>query len=120
MFILQLVCIIVENEEDIAAFKDYRPPAEEDTLSTSATTETMATTKEDIPLQQLAVTPSPTSAPPTPPSPAPVSLSPQTAGRVFASPYARMLAAEKGINIQVVLTSRVYYTGMNAMCTCML
>jgi len=79
----KLVCIIVPNQEDIAAFKDYQPEAE------------AAPVVAAVPKKQA---PAPTPAAPAPvsaPTPVPV----QSSGRVFASPLARSLAAERGIDL---------------------
>ncbi|XP_034034318.1 dihydrolipoyllysine-residue acetyltransferase component of pyruvate dehydrogenase complex, mitochondrial isoform X2 [Thalassophryne amazonica] len=80
------LCIIVEKESDISAFKDY--------VETGVAEVTMPP-------------PAPTAAPaPTVPSPtpAPASAAPATPrqGRVFASPLAKKLAAEKGIDLTQV------------------
>ena len=91
-----MVCIIVENEEDIAAFKDYV-----DDSPAGATAKPAAT----------AAAPSP----PPPPKPAPAAPQPKPAvspstpqpsftkssDRVFASPFAKRLAAEKGVDLSV-------------------
>lgn len=89
----QLVCIIVENESDVAAFKDF---------------------KDDAPPAAGASAPAPpppkvAAAPPPPPpkaapAPSPTPVPPQkTSGgtRVYASPLAKRLAAEKGLDLSV-------------------
>ena len=88
----------MENEADVAAFKDYQPPSEDDVLSTVDTSETVLTIEETS-----AVTPPVTSTTQTSASTqhVPISLSPQATDKVLASPYARRLAAEKGINLKV-------------------
>ena len=89
----RLVCIIVADEASVAAFKDFK----DDGSSVAAA--------------------APTSAPPPPPPPKPAAAAPPsspastaapsipslaTSGdRVFASPLARRLAAEKGLSLQV-------------------
>lgn len=79
------LCIIVERESDIAAFKDY--------VETGVT---------DV------VAPPPAPAPaaaPAAPSPAPAAAAPPAAprkGRVFASPLAKKLATDKGIDLAQV------------------
>lgn len=95
-FVFQLVCIIVENESDVAAFKDF---------------------VDDTPADAPAVAPSapppkpaPSPPPPTPSAPkvsAPVqSVTPiQIGSRIFASPLAKRLAAEKGLDLSV----SIYY-----------
>lgn len=83
------LCIIVEKESDIAAFKDY--------VETGVT---------DV--SAPAPAPAPAAAPAAAaaaPSPAPTAAAPAAAprkGRVFASPLAKKLAAEKGIDLAQV------------------
>ena len=83
----KLVCVIVENAEDVAAFKDFQGDAAAKPASTQA------------PAQAAA--PAPAAAVPaataTAPSPAAASTD-----RVFASPLARKLAAEQGISLAAV------------------
>jgi len=87
------VCIIVESQDDVAAFKDFV----DDGKSAPAP----------------AAKPSAAPAPPPPPAPSaaapiaqavPVSM-PAPGGRVFASPFARKLAAEQGLDISVFIKS---------------
>lgn len=91
----ELVAILVENEEDIAAFKDYT--GEDDSGASDAPAEPAAP----------AQTPEPAQAPPQPaatPAPTPVATPAQTSSgdRVIASPYARKLAGEDGIDLSSV------------------
>lgn len=92
-FVFQLVCIIVENESDVAAFKDF---------------------VDDAPTDAPAVAPSvpPPKPAPSPPPPAPKVSAPsksvtpiQIGSRIFASPLAKRLAAEKGLDLSV----SIYY-----------
>ncbi|XP_038052134.1 dihydrolipoyllysine-residue acetyltransferase component of pyruvate dehydrogenase complex, mitochondrial-like [Patiria miniata] len=107
----RLLCIIAENESDVAAFKDFEdsgeivsPAAEEAKLPPPPPPSKPATPPPTAP----SPTPPPPSAakpeapvlPPLPPTPRP------TPGqRVFASPLARKLAAERGINLMDVAGS---------------
>ncbi|XP_054989792.1 dihydrolipoyllysine-residue acetyltransferase component of pyruvate dehydrogenase complex, mitochondrial [Sorex araneus] len=86
------LCIIVEKEADIPAFADYRP-----------------TEVTDLKPQVPPPTPPPMA--PVPPTPQPVAPTPSATrpatpagprGKVFASPLAKKLAAEKGIDITQV------------------
>ncbi|XP_040006711.1 dihydrolipoyllysine-residue acetyltransferase component of pyruvate dehydrogenase complex, mitochondrial [Xiphias gladius] len=80
------LCIIVEKESDIAAFKDY-----------------VETGVAEVSIHPPA--PAPAAAPvAAAPSPAPAAAAPAAPrkGRVFASPLARKLAAEKGIDLAQV------------------
>lgn len=90
----KLLCIIVSNEEDIAAFKDF--------------VDTGEAVKPAAPKPPAAAPspPSPAAAPPVtspPPAvssiPSPAASSPSS--RIFASPLAKTLAGEKGINLAV-------------------
>lgn len=89
------MCIIVENENDVQAFKEF---------------------KDDAAPAQAAAKPSPAPAPsparaPAPaPSPSPVAAAPVSfpssslsSSRVYASPLAKKLAAEKGLSLQVYI-----------------
>ncbi|XP_066993208.1 dihydrolipoyllysine-residue acetyltransferase component of pyruvate dehydrogenase complex, mitochondrial [Anabrus simplex] len=86
----KLVCIIVEKAEDVAAFKDFKD---------TAGPPVAAAPKPEAPAAPAAA-PTPAAAPP-PPAAAPVpAAAPAPPGaRVFASPLARKLAAEKGIQL---------------------
>ncbi|CAH1179828.1 unnamed protein product [Phaedon cochleariae] len=82
----KLVCIIVENESDIAAFKDFKddgpaaaPPA---------------------PKAPAAPTPAPAAPAPAAPSSSPPVPAPATGGRVYASPMAKRLAEQRNIRLQ--------------------
>ncbi|XP_032432602.1 dihydrolipoyllysine-residue acetyltransferase component of pyruvate dehydrogenase complex, mitochondrial [Xiphophorus hellerii] len=80
------LCIIVEKESDIGAFKDY-----------------VETGVGDVSMPPPAPAPTPVTAPV--PSAAPAAAAAPAAprkGRVFASPLAKKLAAEKGIDLAQV------------------
>uniref|UniRef100_A0A8C5V3E2 Acetyltransferase component of pyruvate dehydrogenase complex n=1 Tax=Microcebus murinus TaxID=30608 RepID=A0A8C5V3E2_MICMU len=107
-----IICITVGKPEDIEAFKNY-------TLDSSAAPPTQAA---PAPTPAAASTPTPSAQPPgssypthmqvapVPPSPQPLTPTPSAAcpasagpkGRVFASPLAKKLAAEKGIDLKQV------------------
>uniref|UniRef100_A0A8C7MNE2 Acetyltransferase component of pyruvate dehydrogenase complex n=1 Tax=Oncorhynchus kisutch TaxID=8019 RepID=A0A8C7MNE2_ONCKI len=89
------LCIIVEKESDIAAFSDYVETAGAD-VSTPPPAPAPAPVKHTL-------TPSPVVAP-TPAAASPAHVAPATPrkGRVFASPLAKKLAAEKGIDLAQV------------------
>ena len=81
----QTLCVIVKSKDDVQAFENYQP-------SDAA----------------------PAAAPPAPPAPAAPTPQPVTAavagaaavpadGRVLASPFAKKIAAEKGIDLRVCL-----------------
>nr|XP_054761104.1 dihydrolipoyllysine-residue acetyltransferase component of pyruvate dehydrogenase complex, mitochondrial-like [Lytechinus pictus] len=105
----RLLCIIAEEESGIEAFKDFEDPGVIETPPGPP-----APIKESPPAQAAAPppppprpsptsAPAPAAAPATPPRPPPVPMAPPAAGatqgRVFASPLARKLAAERGINL---------------------
>uniref|UniRef100_A0A3P9PWU0 Acetyltransferase component of pyruvate dehydrogenase complex n=1 Tax=Poecilia reticulata TaxID=8081 RepID=A0A3P9PWU0_POERE len=78
------LCIIVEKESDIGAFKDY-----------------VETGVGDVSMPPPAPAPAPTPAPSAAPAAAAAPAAPRK-GRVFASPLAKKLAAEKGIDLAQV------------------
>ncbi|XP_077403461.1 dihydrolipoyllysine-residue acetyltransferase component of pyruvate dehydrogenase complex, mitochondrial [Vanacampus margaritifer] len=83
------LCIIVEKESDIAAFKDY-----------------VETGVAEISTPPPAPAPAavPVASPPTQ-APAPASNAAPRKGRVFASPLAKKLAAEKGFDLAQITGS---------------
>lgn len=89
--VLQLLCIIVENEEDIAAFKDYTDSGE---LAPPAA----SSPRQDAPPPS---TPAAVTLSTQMPPPAMPQAPPQLSGRIFASPLAKKLASEKGIDLVV-------------------
>ncbi|XP_054269137.1 dihydrolipoyllysine-residue acetyltransferase component of pyruvate dehydrogenase complex, mitochondrial-like isoform X1 [Macrosteles quadrilineatus] len=92
----RLVCIIVENESDVEAFKDFK-----DDGSVAAPSKPTTTSAPPPPPPPAASTPPPSApsfAPPSTPSFAPPSAS--SGSRVYASPLAKKLAAEKGLSLE--------------------
>jgi len=83
----EVLCIIAEEESDVDAFKDY-------------------TVQSDEPVPEVAaVTPAPpvSTSIPEVSSPVPsVVAQPPSSGRVFSSPFARLLASEKDIDLKLV------------------
>lgn len=109
----KLVCIIVENEADVAAFKDFK-----DDSPAPAKAATAAATPTEAPAAPA--------APPPPPPPAPVQQAPPPAApkeasaqgtRVYASPMAKRLAEQRQIRLQgkletlYVISVRNYFFG---------
>lgn len=92
----KLVCIIVENESDIAAFKDFK----DDGAAAAAPKPAAAAPAPPAP--------TPVAAPPPPPTPmaAPAAPTPLTAveqkfgDRVFASPMAKRLAEQQKLRLE--------------------
>ncbi|XP_046672330.1 dihydrolipoyllysine-residue acetyltransferase component of pyruvate dehydrogenase complex, mitochondrial [Homalodisca vitripennis] len=90
----KLVCIIVENESDVEAFKDYK----DDGSSAPAAAKPSPTP----------AAPAPTPIPATPPPPTPtyappvVAAAPASTSRVYASPLAKKIAAEKGLSLESI------------------
>lgn len=110
IFLLQLLCIIVENEEDVTAFKDYQPTAADDQLPNSDASEPAAPPPPPPPKPSpAAVAPPPTPAPSkaAPPPAASVSV-PPSGGKAIASPYAKKLAADKGIDLSVSIYRELF------------
>ena len=94
----------MENEADVSSFKDYHPSSEGDVLSISdESSKSMSTSEGPLP-----VTP-PTSTQHQTPQvyrstesvPVHVSSSSPPTDRILASPYARKLATEKGLDLKV-------------------
>lgn len=84
------VCIIVEDEESVAAFKDYKA-----TEGASAPKPAAATPAASAPM--------PVAAPPPAPSPAanrPMTASEQRGDRVYASPMAKKLAEVQQVRLE--------------------
>ncbi|KAK7085320.1 hypothetical protein SK128_010693 [Halocaridina rubra] len=88
----QLLCIIVSDEKDVAAFKDYQPPAEDAAPPAPAAA---------VPPPPPAPTPTPVAAPPPPPPAAPAAAA-SPGGFVFASPYAKKLAGDQNIDLSAI------------------
>lgn len=90
-----LVCIIVENEADVAAFKDYKPEAGAAVVPAPGAP---------------APTPSPAAPSPATPASAPVPSAPAApskapGARVYASPLAKKIAQEEGIELSGMYSS---------------
>ncbi|KAH6935013.1 hypothetical protein HPB50_002962 [Hyalomma asiaticum] len=91
----KLLCILVYNEEDVAAFKNFvddgsaAPPPPKAAAA---------------PPPAAAPTPAAAPPPPAPPMPAAPAAAPTTGpgGRLFASPLAKRLATEQGINLATI------------------
>eukprot|EP00177_Eucheuma_denticulatum_P002323 GFKZ01004166.1.p1 GENE.GFKZ01004166.1~~GFKZ01004166.1.p1 ORF type:complete len:499 (-),score=87.48 GFKZ01004166.1:1887-3173(-) len=94
----KLMAIIVEEKEDISAFKDYVPSEEE----------TDASVEEEAAAPPAAQTPPAVATPPSPtptaaPAAAPSTESATTSLRPLASPLARMTAANAGVGLSNVM-----------------
>ena len=83
--VVQALCIIVKSKDEVKAFENYQVT--------------------DAAAPPAAATAPPVSAPAAPPPAAPAMAAPATTvpadGRVLASPFAKKLAAEKGIDLRV-------------------
>lgn len=96
------MCIIVENESDIAAFKDFV-----DDTPSGASVPTAPSSKPASPAP-VPPTPEPT-VPKAEVPPQSVSFQPfQTGSRIFASPLAKRLATEKGLDLSVRIFTTFY------------
>ncbi|CAG9773862.1 unnamed protein product [Ceutorhynchus assimilis] len=83
----KLVCIIVENEADVAAFKDFK----DDASPVKAAAPTVVAPSPQAPTP---VAPPPVAAPPA------VEQGVASSGRVYASPMAKRLAEQRNIRLQ--------------------
>jgi len=113
----RLLCIITPNEEDVAKFKDYEPPAEAAAAAAPAAPAAAPATPSAEPVAPKVT---PLKPPPAriqgPPSASsqPVGAKPVQGGaRAFASPAAKRVAAERGIDIQQITSG----SGMDGMIT---
>lgn len=104
----KLLCIIVENAEDIPKFADFADDGASAEVEKTAPPPTP-------PSQPKAAAPAPAPAAPAPASsaPAPVVSKPVSGDRPFASPAAKRLAAEKGIDLFQIKSG----SGMDGMIT---
>ncbi|XP_049287983.1 dihydrolipoyllysine-residue acetyltransferase component of pyruvate dehydrogenase complex, mitochondrial isoform X2 [Anopheles funestus] len=93
----KLVCIIVENESDVAAFKDYK-----DTGAAPAKPAAAPAAPSAPAAAPPAPTPPPVSAPPPPPpaAPQPMTAVEQRGPRVYASPMAKKLAEQQRLRLE--------------------
>lgn len=108
------LCIVVEDEADVAAFADFKasdvPAANGPSATPASTPAAPATPAPATAANPPPLPPTPAAPTPAPSSPAPAQDSPAakpaTPGvRVFATPLARKLAAERGIDISLVSPS---------------
>lgn len=90
----KIVAVLVDNKDDIAAFADY---------TGEGGAPAAAPAQEAAPVQEAAQTVQPAASQATPASPVASS-----GDRVFASPLAKKVAAEKGIDL-----SQIHGTGPN-------
>ena len=92
------VAIVVENEEDIAAFKDINVDEFVKSAGEGSSASAPAPSPEPSPAPAPAPTPapSPAPAPASSSSPAPAAAS---GDRVFASPYARLVSAAVSLRV---------------------
>lgn len=99
----KLVCIIVANEGDVAAFKDYVPTPEDDKLVGAKAAAPAPAAPAPAPAAPAPAAPAPAAPAPAAPAPMPaMAVAPAAGGRVFATPYARTLAGEKGVDLRQV------------------
>lgn len=97
----KLLCIIVENEADLAAFKDFK-----DDGAAGDAPKAPETPKAAAPAPAAPAAPSAPATPMYQPPSVPQSAPPTaTAGRVAASPFAKKLAAEQGLDLSGVTGS---------------
>ncbi|KJH53404.1 pyruvate dehydrogenase complex dihydrolipoamide acetyltransferase [Dictyocaulus viviparus] len=96
----KLLCIIVESEDDVAAFKDFKDDgAAVPTPSAAKQPPAPSKSTPPPPPKQAVATQSPPPPAPLPPQP------PVSDGRVSATPYAKKLASEQGIDLGAVAGS---------------
>lgn len=98
-----LLCIMVKDKSHVAAFADYKPTASDSKPSAAAKTPAAAE-----PAKPAAPAPPKSAPPPPPPTPQPqAATTSQPAAkrasgeRIFATPLAKKLAAERNIDLAV-------------------
>lgn len=99
----KLLCVIVCEEDGIEAFKSFVPSAEDDEVIGGG-----APAAAPPPPPPPPPAPKPVAAPAPSRAPAPVAAAPhsqEAGGRVFATPFARKLAADRGIDLNAVVGS---------------
>jgi len=106
----KLLCIIVENQDDVAKFKDFV-----DDGSNSISDAPAATPVAPSPAAAAPAIPPPVAAAHPPPAaiPSPSSPAPRSGDRVFASPAAKRVASDKGIDLALIKRG----SGMDGMIT---
>merc|ERR1719239_1848366 len=102
----KLLCIIVEEQEDVAKFADFDASSVSEAAAPAPPAPAAAAPAPPPP--------APVAVAPVPPAPAPVQKSaPVAGGKVFASPAAKRVAAEKGIDLSQIKSG----SGMDGMIT---
>ena len=102
----KLLCIIVEEQEDVAKFADFDASSVFEAAAPAPPAPAAAAPAPPPP--------APVAAAPAPAAPAPVQRSaPVAGGKVFASPAAKRVAAEKGIDLSQIKSG----SGMDGMIT---
>lgn len=89
----KLLCIIVQNAEDVSAFKDFKPA--DDSAQASAASASIPTKPADSATPTMEEPKSQPASPLLSPNLPPI----HTDHRIKASPYAQKLASEKGIDL---------------------
>lgn len=106
LLLFQLVCIIVDNESDVAAFKDFKDDSPAPSPAAAAAPSPPPPAPTPPPLA-----PKPVAAAAPAPAPAPtVKKAHQGGGRIYASPLARRLAAEKNLDLEVSIKKNLLLT----------
>ena len=95
---LQVLCVIVPSEDSLPAFKDYVPVAEATAPSPAAAAASKPPPTEQPSMKPVKPSPKPVQHKVVA-APAAVRTSPST--KAAATPYAKMLAADRGIDLTV-------------------
>ncbi|KAK2353199.1 Dihydrolipoamide acetyltransferase, long form protein [Trifolium repens] len=89
----EVIAVTVEDEEDIAKFKDYQPSASESSAPPAKETSAPPPPKKEA-VEEPAREPEPKASKPSAP--------PSSGDRIFASPLARKLAEEKNVDLSSI------------------
>jgi pyruvate dehydrogenase E2 component (dihydrolipoamide acetyltransferase) len=103
----KLLCIIVENAEDVAKFADFQDDG------SNALDDSAAAAAAPAPAAPAPVAAAPAPAAPKSAAPVPTPIKSASGDRPFASPAAKRVAAEKGIDLSLVKSG----SGMDGMIT---
>ncbi|XP_053697705.1 dihydrolipoyllysine-residue acetyltransferase component of pyruvate dehydrogenase complex, mitochondrial [Sabethes cyaneus] len=96
----KLVCIIVENEADVAAFKDFKDTGAPAAKPAAAAPPSPAAAPPVPTPPPVAAAPPPPPPPPAQPSATPLTAVEQRGPRVYASPMAKRLAEQQRLRLE--------------------
>lgn len=99
IFFSQVIAITVEDEEDIAKFKDYKPASSNTGAASAAESPASSPPKKEV-VEEPVRSPEPKTVKQSPPPPA--------GERIFASPLARKLAEENNVRCKISFSINIW------------